>query len=134
MTDTYIGPSPTSNIEQWAADFFTDADLVDIDKLAAWFAEDVDLRFANNPPIHDKATACEVMSEFYDSISGMQHDIQTLVAGENTIARQAIVTYTRLDGVKVPLPVSSYLSRNSDGLMDKLWIYIDITPLYEGTS
>ena len=131
MTDKYIGPSKTSDITQWATDFFTDADLVDIDKLMAWFSEDIDLRFGNNPPILDKATAQEVMSEFYASITGMHHEMISIVTSEDNAARQAIVTYTRHDGTEVPLPVCSYISRNEDGLMDKLWIYIDINPLYE---
>ncbi len=126
-----MGPSSTSDINQWLADFFADADLVDVDKLVAWFADDIELRFANNPPINDKLTARQVMAEFYNSIAGMRHVPEEVVAGDNVISQQAIVTYTRHDGTDVPLPVSSYIRRNSNGLIDRLWIYIDITPLYE---
>ena len=114
----------------WVADFFRDADTVDIDKLAAWFADDIELRFANNPPIADKATAVAVMSDFYQSIAGMRHARETIVRDGDTAAQQAIVTYTRPDGRDVPLPVASYLHRNAAGVLDKLWIYIDIAPLY----
>ncbi|MFD2500398.1 hypothetical protein ACFSTI_18145 [Rhizorhabdus histidinilytica] len=55
---------------EWVAAFFRDADMVEIDKLAAWFADDIELRFANNPAIRDKATAVQVMSQFYDRSRG----------------------------------------------------------------
>lgn len=116
--------------DDWVAAFFRDADLVEIDKLAAWFADDIDLRFANNPAITDKAAAVEVMGSFYQSIAGMKHERVTIVSEGDTVAQQAIVTYSTPDGRDVPLPVASYLHRNPAGLLDKLWIYIDIAPLY----
>lgn len=114
----------------WAAAFFADADLVDIDALAAWFAENIELRFANNPVITDKATAVSVMSQFFSSISKMKHRRENLVGTGDEVAQQAVVTYTTPDGRDLPLPVSSYLRRDSQGLLDRLWIYIDIAPLY----
>ncbi|WP_052730243.1 nuclear transport factor 2 family protein [Sphingomonas sp. SRS2] len=117
---------------EWVGEFFRDADMVQIDKLAAWFADDIDLRFANNPPIRDKQTAVAVMGGFYGSIAGMSHKPVHLYAGDDgdTASQYAVVTYTRQDGRDVPLPVSSLLHRNSAGKLDKLWIYIDINPLY----
>lgn len=117
---------------EWVADFFRDADTVKIENLANWFADDIDLRFANNPAIRDKQTAVAVMGQFYSSIAGMKHEpVHLYAAGDNDTASQyAIVTYTRLDGRAVPLPVSSLLHRNAAGKLDKLWIYIDIAPLY----
>ena len=115
---------------EWVDDFFRDVDTVQIDKLAPWFADDINLRFANNPVIKDKQTAVHVLSEFFSSIAGMKHETETLVGTDDEAAQQAIVTYTRTDGRRVPLPVSSYLHRNDAGKVDKLWIYIDINPLY----
>ena len=61
----------------------------------------------------------------------VQSEINKMLVGEDdTIAQQAVVTYTRHDGRDVPLPVSSYMHRNAAGKVDKLWIYIDIGPLY----
>lgn len=117
---------------EWVGEFFRAADTVKIDNLAAWFADDIDLRFANNPPIRDKQTAVAVMGEFYASIAGMKHKPIHIYAGDDsdTASQYAVVTYTRQDGREVPLPVSSLLHRNVDGKLGKLWIYIDIGPLY----
>lgn len=131
---TESAPVTGASGADWVADFFRDADLVRIDRLAAWFAEDIELRFANNPPITDKQTAVAVMGEFYASIAGMRHSRETIVRDGDTAAQQAIVTYIRHDGRDVPLPVASYLHRNADGMLDKLWIYIDIAPLYAETD
>ncbi len=115
---------------EWVNDFYRDADTVDIKKLSAWFANDIDLRFANNPPIDNKDTAVSVMSEFYNSIAGMKHQRDNLFLDGAAACQQGTVTYTTHDGKDVPLPVSSYLRRNNEGLLDRLWIYIDIAPLY----
>jgi ketosteroid isomerase-like protein len=130
MAMTQTAPDSEADAGDWVADFFRAADLVQIDRLADWFADDIELRFANNPPITDKTTAVAVMGGFYQSIAGMKHSRETIVRDGDTAAQQAIVTYTRHDGRDVPLPVGSYLRRNSAGVLDKLWIYIDIAPLY----
>ena len=115
---------------QWVDDFFRDADLVDIDRLAAWFADDIDLRFANNPPIQDKPTAVHVMGEFYKSIAAMSHAPVAATGEGDTVTQVAVVTYTRHDGRAFPFPVASYMHRNAAGKLDKLWIYIDVSPMY----
>lgn len=114
----------------WVADFFRAADRKEIDALAQWFADDIELRFANNPPIHGKAAARAVMEGFYGTITGMRHAREHLIVDGDTAAQHAVVTYTRPDGREVPLPVASYLRRTEAGPLDRLWIYIDIAPLY----
>jgi SnoaL-like domain len=114
----------------WVSGFFRDVDAFQIEKLDAWFADDIDLRFANNPTIKDKKTALQALGGFYGTIAGLQHKAEALVGSGDEVAQQAIVTYTRKDGRRVPLPVSSYLRRNAQGKLNRLWIYIDINPLY----
>lgn len=118
----------------WVGDFFRDVDAVDISRLADWLADDINLRFGNNPVVTEKDTAVKVLGAFYDSIAGMQHVRENLVGSDDEVAQQATVVYTRLDGGIVPLPVSSYLHRNADGKVDRLWVYIDIHPLYAEVS
>lgn len=119
---------------EWVGAFFRDVDAFQIEKLEAWFADDISLRFANNPAISDKHTALQVLGGFYKTIAGLQHKAESLVGSGNEAAQQAIVTYTRTDGRLVPLPVSSYVRRNAGGKLDRLWIYIDINPLYAEES
>ena len=130
MTDANEGGGSPADAGHWVTAFYRDADLVDIDRLAAWFADDIDLRFANNPPIRDKQTAVSVMSEFYASIAGMKHVRENLFLDGASACLQGKVVYTTHDGREVTLPVSSYIRRNQDGVLDRLWIYIDMAPLY----
>lgn len=118
----------------WVGAFFRDADKVEIDALTAWFSDDIELRFANSPVICGKATATAVMGEFYSTIAGMRHERINLLCDGPVAAQQAIVTYTTMAGRTVPLPVSSYLRRTAAGTLDRLWIYIDIAPLYASAS
>lgn len=121
---------PDVGADDWVAAFFQDADLMDIDRLGAWFADNIDLRFGNNPTITDKDTAVDVMGRFYQTVAGMKHTREAIVGEGANRAQQAIVTYSTMDGRDVSIPVSTYLRRTEAGLIDRLWIYIDMTPLY----
>src|SRR5450631_2730560 len=107
---------------EWVIAFFRDVDAFQIEKLDAWFADDIDLRFGNNPVINDKQTTLRALGGFYKTIAGLRHKPEAMVGSGNEVAQQAIVTYTRTDGRVVPLPVSSYLRRNATGKLDRLWI------------
>lgn len=114
----------------WVEAWFRDVDAFKIELLEPWFADDIDLRFANNPEIHDKQTALQALGGFYGTIAGMSHKAHAVIGSGDDVVQNSTVTYTRTDGRLVRLPVSSYLRRNADGKLDRLWIYIDINPLY----
>lgn len=120
---------------EWVNEWFRDVDAFRIEKLESWFADDIDLRFANNPAIKDKQTALEALGGFYGTIAGLSHRPEAVIGSGDEVVQNSIVTYTRIDGGLVPLPVSSYLRRNAEGKLNRLWIYIDIAPLYaEGAA
>ena len=60
----------------------------------------------------------------------MRHVRETLVRDGQTATQQSIVTYVLHDGREVSLPVASHLRRLTDGTLDRLWIYIDMAPIY----
>lgn len=116
---------------QWVTDFFRDADKLDLPVMMQWFGEDIELRIANMPPVVGKAAVEQSFADFWSHLSGMSHKREALVVqNADTASQMAIVTYTRKDGKVVPLPVSSYIRRNAEGKFDRLWIYIDIAPLF----
>jgi hypothetical protein len=114
----------------WVSEFYRDADQVDITKLGRWFADDIDLRFANNPKIDNKMDAIATLGAFFTSISAMRHVCENLLLDGEQAAQQAVVTYTTFSGEDISLPVSSYLRRDGKGLLNRLWIYIDLAPLF----
>lgn len=115
---------------QWVTDFFRDADKLDLPVMMRWFADDIDLRIANMPRVLGRAGAEQTFADFWSHLNGMSHQRVELIVNGNDAAQMAIVTYTRKDGKTVPLPVASHIRRNEDGKFTRLWIYIDIGPLF----
>lgn len=116
--------------QDWVADFFADTDALDIDRLAPWFTEDLEVRFGNEPTIVGKAAALECLAGFWRTIKGMEHSRHQLVKQEEMAVLMSTVTYTRLDDSKVSLPVASYLRQAGPRTVDRLWVFIDLSPLY----
>ncbi len=121
---------PGNGVDDWVAAFFRDADLLDLPALMNWLTDDVDLRLANMPPIIGKQRAEEAFRQFWSTLNGMSHERQHLVIEGNCAFQGSIVTYTRLDGKKVSMPVASHLRLTAEGRSDRLWIYIDLAPLF----
>lgn len=129
-TELLSGDGPAIGVEDWAAAFFRDADLLHLPALMNWFGEDIDLRLANMPPIVGREGAQQAFEQFWATLNGMSHRREQLVVEGNCAFQGSIVTYTRLDGKKVSMPVASHLRLDSHGRLDRLWIYIDLAPLY----
>ncbi|MGV3768881.1 MAG: nuclear transport factor 2 family protein [Sphingobium phenoxybenzoativorans] len=115
---------------QWMTDFFRDADKLDLPLLMSWFAQDIDLRIANMPPVIGWSAVEKSFADFWANLSGMSHRAEELVVKGDNGAQMSIVTYTRKDGKTVSMPVASHIRRNASGKFDRLWIYIDINPLF----
>jgi ketosteroid isomerase-like protein len=114
----------------WPARFFTEVDTFSVDRLLDCFADDVEVRFGNQDAIHGKEAARAAFTGFYSTIAGMRHEADTVVISGDLATQQATVIYTRQDGRDVRLPVASHLRRTPQGLINRLWIYIDLAPLF----
>ena len=121
---------PAHSNDDWAGAFLRDADQLDLPLLMRWFGPDIDLRLANVPPIAGRAAVEATFADFWLGIKGMRHRREQLVTDGDTAFQGSQVTYTRLDGGEVTMPVASHLRRDAAGLLDRLWIYIDLGPLY----
>jgi len=122
------GPAHTN--DDWAGAFFRDADTLELPRLMRWFGPDIDLRLANVPPIAGHEAVEATFADFWSGIKGMRHVRETLVVDGDTAFQGSKVTYTRPDGTEVTMPVASHLRRDAAGTLDRLWIYIDLGPLY----
>lgn len=124
------GDGPAIGVADWPATFLSDADRLDLPTLMNWFADDIDLRLGNMPPIHGKEGAQQAFEQFWSMLKGMSHERVQLVMEGNCAFQGSIVTYTRLDGKAVSMPVASHLRLASEGRLNRLWIYIDLAPLF----
>lgn len=126
---TYTAPAP-AGAEDWVSAFFRTADACDADALAACFAERIDMRFANNPPATTREEARDGLRAFLTHLTGMRHEAHARFTDGEGVVQLATVTYILPGGREVPLPVASHLRRNEAALIDRLWIYIDLAPLF----
>lgn len=116
--------------DDWVADFFRAADTFQLERLTEWFADDIEVRFGNAPVIKGKADATDAFHAFWETIDGMRHERESLVVAGDQAAQMSLVTYLRKDGNEIGIPAASHLRRSADGRVDRLWIYIDMAPLF----
>lgn len=134
MASTFERHEEAASREDWVSAFFKTADKCDADLTAEWFADDIDMRFANHPPASSKAEAREGLRHFLSNVTTMVHQREARVTEGDNVVQMATVVYGVPDGRSVPLPVSSYLRRNDAGKIDRLWIYIDLAPLFSAPA
>jgi hypothetical protein len=120
--------------DNWMTDFFRAADTFSVPNLLAWFADGVEVRFGNAPPIQGKAAAEQAFQQFYGGLKGMRHRCESQVIAGDLGAQMSIVTYTRSDGSEVSMPVASHLRRVGEKQIDRLWIFIDLAPLFAAAA
>jgi ketosteroid isomerase-like protein len=120
--------------KDWVAGYFRSADTGDIEAIAMWLSDDVEFRFANMPSVLGKANVKEGIGGFLKSLKSMKHEAVNLVESGDSASQQAIVTYTTFEDQTIALPVSTYLRRNTEGFVDRVWIYMDLGPLFAASG
>ena len=108
---------------------FVSIDAMDTEGFLAFLAPDAEFRYGSAPPITGHDGIREAIDGFYSSIAALSHDVQRIVADDNTVVCEGEVTYTRHDGSAVTLPFCNVFETDA-GLITLYRIYIDIAPLY----
>jgi hypothetical protein len=57
----------------WFHDYFADVNTMQIEKMAAWFAEDVIVRFGNEPVMRGKKAALEAIGGLWTNFTSLTH-------------------------------------------------------------
>ncbi|MGW7353608.1 nuclear transport factor 2 family protein [Streptomyces sp. NPDC054784] len=129
MTSPESAAPVQSEVRTRMADIFADIDSFDPEKFVAHLTDDVQFRFANNPPAVGREEVREAVAGFFGTIAGLDHHVREAWRVDDTVIVQADVTYTRLDGKEVNLPNADILTFRGDQVCD--WrIYIDLAPVY----
>ena len=108
---------------------FVSIDSMDTEGFLGFIAADAEFRFGSAPPIQGHDGIREAIDGFYSSIAALSHDLQRIVAQDDTVICEGEVTYTRHDGSTITLPFCNVFETD-DGLITLYRIYIDIAPLY----
>ncbi len=108
---------------------FVSIDAMDTEGFLGFVAPDAEFRFGSAPPVQGRAAIEEAVGGFFASIAALSHELQRIVAKDDTVVCEGEVTYTRRDGGAVTLPFCNVFE-TKDGLISVYRIYIDIAPLY----
>jgi hypothetical protein len=106
---------------------------MDLEGVERQLTEDTSFRLANKEEISGREVVLEATSHFWQMIGGMKHEFVNVVENGDLAALEAICEYTRLDGSKVSIPVTTMVERR-DGRVAAQRIYIEIAPLFEGAA
>ena len=111
------------------AGLFEDIDSMVPERFTAHLADDVRMRFGNADPVSGRAAVHDVWAGFCTSVAGVRHDVvEQWDEGPATIV-EADVTYTRLDGSTVTVPVVT-IYRSRGERIDDYRVFIDLAPVF----
>jgi hypothetical protein len=131
MRERVARASAGSSPEDFAGKVFGIVDSSDAAGFAALFAAGGSIRFGNADPLVGPGAIRDGVTGFFATIAGLSHRV--LRHWDSADGRTAIeldVSYERLDGKTVTIPVAVTWHRDRDGLFDDYRVYYDITPVY----
>jgi ketosteroid isomerase-like protein len=109
---------------------FADIDRMDPHAWASYLADDVVMRFGNAEPVYGRAACRDALAALYARVDGLRHEVvEQWEHGEATIV-EANVTYTRIDGHEVTVPVVTIYRTGPDDLIFDYRVYIDVAPAF----
>jgi hypothetical protein len=112
----------------WYEEVYACLDGRDDSVVVRLFTEDISLQFNLHAPGIGREAVRAAMHHFWGTVAAMRHTFVNVVEDGDRAALEAICTYTRHDGVQVPVPVVTMVDRR-DGLVCAKRIYIDMAPL-----
>ena len=115
--------------QSWYDELFDHIDHRRMDEFLAYLTDDIRFTIANQPMVSGKQALRLALSGFWLSIGGLKHDITQVLTGQQHVAFESTVRYTRLDGGVVTVPCATVIKLAGELISD--WrIYIDIGPVF----
>lgn len=109
---------------------FAAVDKMEPGAFVEFLAEDARVVFGNGAPLVGREAIAAGTQAFFATIKGLHHRIvKEWHVGADTVV-ETEVTYDRLDGRSVSVPVVSIWRTRADGLIDDYRIFFDLTPVY----
>jgi uncharacterized protein (TIGR02246 family) len=109
---------------------FAAVDAGDAAGFAGFFAPDGHLVFGNDEPLIGRDAIAGGLTSFLSTIGSLRHAVVREWDIEDTCIVELKVTYHRLDGSSVTIPVVSIVRTGQRGLIEDYRVYYDLAPLY----
>jgi len=113
----------------WLREYYDDVDNMRLEAFVNRHTDDVEVRFANNPPAIGKEQVAQAIGGFWQMIGGMRHEFVNVFTDGDATILEAQVDYARSDGNHVTVPSTAILHRRGQ-LVDSLRVYLDLAPVF----
>jgi hypothetical protein len=107
---------------------------LDVERFLAVLSPTVRLRLGSQPELHGLESVREAIAGLFRGLSGVDHRLEQLWFGEQSVAFTAVVTYTLKDRRTIRLPYVDVLRFADEQHVDDYRIYIDLAPLAAALS
>jgi ketosteroid isomerase-like protein len=118
-----------TDILQISRDVAATLDAGDVAKLGTMVTDDIQLRFASQPPVEGKEAFLAAFQQSLDSVVGFTHEVQEAWDVGDAVVLEMIVHYRRHDGSEISLPCCN-IFRFAGELISDYRVYMDIAPVY----
>ena len=119
-----------SSASEFLREVFGRVDTFNPAAFAELFAPDGKLVFANGDPMIGPAAVQAGVAGFFTTIKGLRHRIVKEWHEQGDSIAELEVTYDRLDGKQVTVPVATIFHRRDDGLIDDYRVMFDLAPVF----
>jgi ketosteroid isomerase-like protein len=115
----------------WYIDEYLAAmDALDVERYGQFLADDAALSFNNAPPIVGKAAIMTMLTGYWSSFAGIEHDLLNIYGTDRNFVLEALNHYVRHDGKPVSVRAVAFTDRNADGLVAAVRVYADASPVF----
>ena len=118
----------------WYQDYLDALDAYDLDRYAAFLADDVSIQFNNDAPLQGKDVATQGLAQFWAAISGMGfallHEPLNIYGTDRTYVLEALNHYDRPRQERITVRAAAFTDRGADGTVTSVRLYQDVSPLF----
>lgn len=115
---------------EWYRSYLDALDAKDLDRYAAFFADDANMYLNNVGPIQGKTAILSTLAQYWTTFGSLEHELLTIYGSDSAFMLEALNHYTRLDGTPVTLRAVALTDRNAEGLVTSTRLYTDTAPLF----
>ena len=124
----------SAEVWAWYQDYLDALDAYDMDRYAAFLAEDVAVQFNNDPPMRGRQEAVTGLGRFWGAVSGLGytllHEPLTIYGDDRGFVLEALNHYDSADRARITVRAAAFTDRGDDGRVTSVRLYQDVSPLF----
>src|SRR4051812_30548204 len=100
--------APAASSNGWWVEFFRVMDTLDLDRVVAWYGDDIELRVGNEPAFLGKETASAALAYVFAQARSVGHELGTVMTSGDDVFIECRVRYDFKDAPEVTVPAAAY--------------------------